>query len=174
MSTVLLTGQGTAARAIEKAEVMRDMAELISYRLNMIVLQPDDYEDGDQGEFPAQGKSTRLLDEVDVFGDRYAGYSWEVTISETIGAGASSNVSIDGEDPRQTLFEAEGSGGEDAGDEDEELEADAVDRMLLITVIVYPPGWQEADRDEKDAIQPRSAWTAIHLPNESDEAGGTR
>ena len=175
MSTVLLTGQGTAARSIEKAAVMRDMAELISYRLNMVVLQPNDYEDGDQGEFPAQGKSTRLVDEVDVFGDRYEGYSWEVTIAETIGAGASSSVSIDGEDPRQALFDSEGGGGGDeAGEEDEEVEADAVDRMLLITVTVYPPGWQDSDRDLRDAIKPRSAWTAIHLPNETDESGNSR
>jgi len=52
MSTVLLSGQGTAARAIERAEVMRAMAELIGFRLNMVTLQPDDYQDGDEGEFP--------------------------------------------------------------------------------------------------------------------------
>jgi len=46
--------------------------------------------------------------------------------------------------------------------------------MLLITVTVYPPGWQEADRGESDAIQPRSAWTAIHLPTASDESGAQR
>jgi len=174
MSTVLLTGQGTAARAIEKAEVMRDMAELISFRLNMVALQPNDYQDGDQGEFPAQGQSTRLLDEVDVFGDRYPGYVWEVSIAETIGAGASGSVSIDGEDPRQTLFEAEGGMGDDYGDgEAEDLEADAVDRMLLITVTVYPPNWDESDRESADAIQPRSAWTAVPLPKDG-EVGNTR
>ena len=176
MSTVLLTGQGTAARAIERAEVMRDMAELLSFRLNMVALQPSEYQDGDQGEFPSQGQSTRLIDEIDVFSDRYEGYTWEVTIAETIGAGASGSVSIDGDDPRQTLFESEGTGGgDDAGDEsDEELEADAVDRMLLITVTVYPPGWEDADRDEADAIQPRSAWTAIHLPTETEDSGNAR
>jgi len=175
MSTVLLTGQGTAAQAIAKAEVMRDMAELISFRLNMVVLQPNEYEDGDQGGFPAQGKNSRLVDEEEAFADRYRGYSWEVSIAETIGAGASGTVSIEGEDPRQTLFDSEGGGGgESGGEADEELEADAVDRMLLITVTVYPPGWQETDRGEADAIQPRSAWTAIHLPTETDAGETTR
>jgi len=176
MSTVLLSGQGTAARAIERAEVMRAMAELIGFRLNMVTLQPDDYQDGDEGEFPAHGKSSRLVDEDEAFGDRYEGYTWTVSIAETIGAGSSGSVSIDGQDARQTLFESEGGGGEEAGDDegDQEVEADAVDRMLLITVTVYPPGWQEADRGESDAIQPRSAWTAIHLPTASDESGAQR
>jgi len=175
MSTVLLTGQSTAARAVERAEVMRDMAELIGFRLNMVTLQPEDYEDGDQGEFPASGKSTRLVDEDEIFSDRFKGYRWEVTIQETIGAGASGNASIDGSDVRSALFDSEGGGsteeGADVGEPEDELEADAVDRMLLITVTVYPPGWDETDKDDPDAIPARGAWTAIHLPTETDETG---
>ncbi|MHC4953742.1 MAG: hypothetical protein ACYTGZ_07615 [Planctomycetota bacterium] len=178
MSTVLLTGQGTAARAVERAEVMRDMAELIGFRLNMVVLQPDEYEDGDRGDFPASSKSTRLVDEEEIFGDRFEGYRWEVTIQETIGAGASGSVSIDGEDVRGALFDEEGGaaatddeGGIAGEDSEQDVEADAVDRMLLITVTVYPPGWDEADRDDPDAIPARTAWTAVHLPSEMDETG---
>jgi len=173
MSTVLLTGQGTAARAVERAEVMRDMAELLSFRLNMIVLQPGEYEDGDSGQFPASSKSSRLVDEDEIFEDRYRGYGWEVTIQETIGAGASGNVTIDGEEIGAALFgeEGGGGGGEEAGEGDEDVQADAIDRMMLITVTVYPPGWEEADREEEDAIMPRSAWTAIHLPEDPDDSG---
>ena len=174
MSTVLLTGQGTAARAVERAEVMRDMAELLSFRLNMIVLQPGEYDDGDSGEFPASGKSSRLVDEDELFEDRYSGYTWEVTIQETIGAGASGNVTVDGEAIGGALFGEEGGGGGDdggdVGDGDDDVQADAIDRMLLITVTVYPRGWDEADREEEDAILPRSAWTAIHLPEDPDDS----
>lgn len=169
MSTILLTGQGTAARSIEKAEAMRDMAELLSFRLNMIVLQPKDYEDGDTGTFPDSSKSSRLVDEEDVFGDRYPGYTWEVRISETIGAGSSGSVSIDGDEPMNSLFSEEGGGaGADGtlGVDEEDVEADQVDRMLLITVTVYPPNYDEADADDPDAIKARSVWTAIHLPEE--------
>ena len=175
MSTVLLTGQGTAARSVERAEVMRDMAELLSFRLNMIVLQPGEYEDGDNGEFPSSGKSSRLVDEDELFEDRYRGYTWEVTIQETIGAGASGNVTIDGEEIGGALFGEEGGGGAEdggeAGEGDEDVQADAVDRMMLITVTVYPPGWEESDREEEDVIMPRSAWTAIHLPDDPADTG---
>jgi len=168
MSTVLLTGQGTAAESIRKAEAMRDMAELLGFRLQMVAAQPEEYEDGDFGEFPATGQSTRLVDEEEVFGDRYAGYTWEVRISETIGSGAGSNVTVEGGDPMGSLFAEEGGGtAGDGGFEDsaeEDVEADQVDRMLLIEVTVYPPEWEEGDRDDPEAIQPRSAWTAIGLP----------
>jgi hypothetical protein len=175
MSTVLLKGQGDAAQSIEKAETMRDMAELLGFRLNMIVLDPDDYEDGDTGEFPASGKSTRIVDEGDVFGDRYEGYTWEVRISETVGSGAGGNVSIEGGDPLDSLFPEEGSGGTEEGvdeSDEEEIGADEVDRMLLIVVTVYPPLWDESDRENAEAIQPRSAWTAVSLPEEPDDTEG--
>jgi len=189
MSTVLLTGQGTAARAVERAEVMRDMAELLGFRLNMYVLQPDDYDDGDSGEFPAAGKSTRLVDEDAIFGSRYVGYYWEMTIQETIGAGASGSVTVDGQATGGPLFGEEGGGGGGGfgddpaagtgtgtgvgtgvgtGTAEDDVQADAIDRMLLVTVTVYPPGWDESDRNEKDVILPRSAWTAIHLVDEAD------
>lgn len=175
MSTVLLSGQGTAAQSIEKAEAMRDMAELLSFRLNLVALQPDEYEDGDTGEFPAVGQSTRIIDEEKVLGDRYAGYTWEVRISETIGSGASGNVSVDGEDPLGSLFREEGStageDGEPIESEEEDIGADQVDRMLLIEVTVYPPNWDEADREDEEAIQPRTAWTAIPIPEEPTEEG---
>ena len=173
MSTVLLTGQGTAARSVERAEVMRDMAELLGFRLNMVVLQPGEYEDGDSGEFPAAGKSSRLIDEDDIFEDRYEGYTWEVTIQETIGAGASGSVTVDGEESGGPLFGEEGgaSGAEgEPMESDDDVQADAIDRMLLITVTVYPPGWDESERDADDVILPRSAWTAIHLPDDSDDS----
>jgi prepilin-type N-terminal cleavage/methylation domain-containing protein len=174
MSTILLSGQGTATRSIEKAEAMRAMAELLSFRLNMVVLQPKDYEDGERGTFPESSKSSRLVDEDEIFGDRYEGYTWEVTIAETIGAGSSGSVSIEGEEPRNALFSEEGSGsgaeGDDGGEE-EEVEADQVDRMMLITVTVYPPNYDEADADDPEAIKPRSVWTAIHLPEEESEGG---
>jgi hypothetical protein len=179
MSTILLTGQGTAARSIEKAEAMRDMAELLSFRLNMIVLQPDEYEDGDRGTFPESSKSSRLVDEEDVFGDRYEGYTWEVTIAETIGAGSSGSVSIEGGEPQNALFSEEGGGGaEGEGGEEEDVEADQVDRMMLITVTVYPPNYDEADADDPDSVKPRSVWTAINLLEEESEqdpgAGASR
>jgi len=179
MSTVLLSGQGTAATAIEKAEAMRDMAELTTFRLSMVSLQPDDYEDGEVGEFPALGKSTRILDEEKDLGNRYPGYTWEVRISETVGSGAGGNVSIEGGDPLGALFAEEGASATEDGsiddDSEEELEADQVDRMLLIVVTVYPPNWDETDRDDDDAIQPRSAWTAIPLPSEeADTEAGER
>jgi len=176
MSTVLLSGQGTAAQSIEKAEVMRDMAELLGLRLNAVALQPDDYEDGDTGEFPAVGQSTRIIDEEKLLGDRYAGYTWEVRISETVGSGAGGNVSIDGGDPLGSLFREEGATADETGstpaaEEEEEIAADQVDRMLLIEVTVYPPNWDEEDRDDPEAIQPRSAWTAVPLPAEPAEEG---
>ena len=176
MSTVLLKGQGDAAQSIEKAATMRDMAELLGFRLNLVVLNPDDYEDGDNGQFPASGKSTRIVDEDDVLGERYEGYTWEVRISETVGSGAGGGVSIEGDDPLDSLFPEEGGGGaegdESADGEEEEVQADEVDRMLLIVVTVYPPNWDDADRENKEAIQPRSAWTAVSLPEEPAEESG--
>jgi type II secretory pathway pseudopilin PulG len=178
MSTVLLSGQGTAATSIEKAEAMRDMAELCSFRLNMASLQPDEYEDGDGGEFPALGKSTRLVDEEEVLGTRYEGYTWEVRISETVGSGAGGNVSIEGGDPLESLFPEEGATATEEGFEsdepEEELQADEVDRMLLIVVTVFPPNWDESQREDEEAIQPRTAWTAIPLPTEEDTEDGLR
>lgn len=175
MSTILLSGQGTAARSIEKAEAMRAMAELLSFRLNMVVLQPKEYEDGERGTFPDPSKNSRLVDEDEVFGDRYEGYTYEVRITETIGAGASGSVSIDGEDARNSLFPEEGGGGAgvDGADpvEEEDVEADTVDRMMLITVTVYPPNYDESETDDPDSIKPRSVWTAIHLPEEESEGG---
>ncbi|MEM8886007.1 MAG: type II secretion system protein [Planctomycetota bacterium] len=173
MSTVLLIGQATAVRSIEKSDAMRDMSELLGFRLQMVLLQLSEYEDGDTGEFPASGISKRLIDEEDVFDDRYEGYTWEVSILETVGAGASGSVSIEGEDPASSLFAEEGGAtGDDFSDDDvEEVEADSVDRMLMITVTVYPPGWEEADAEDEDAIQPRSVWTAVKVPEDPNEEG---
>jgi len=49
--------------------------------------QPEEYEDGDTGRFPADGVSTRLVDEEEVFGTLYEGYTWELEMmpSQKIG-----------------------------------------------------------------------------------------
>ncbi|NJN14770.1 MAG: type II secretion system protein [Planctomycetes bacterium] len=164
ISVMLLSGQSGAARAAERAQVARDMSELLALRLNLIALQPDDYESGEQGWFPATGKSSRILDEEKVFGERYEGYRWEVQIEETIGSGTTQTASIGGSEPRNLLFAEEGSATE--ATESAEVEPEEVDRLLLIQVTIYPPGYEESHAGEEGWLQPRMVWTAIPLPEE--------
>lgn len=169
MGVMILGGHSKAARTLERAQTARAMAELLSLRLNLVALQPEEYEDGDRGEFPAAGASTRLVNEEEIFGDRYAGYTWELEKVETIGAGATGSVSIEGGEPRNMLFAEEGSSAAE-GEEEQEVGAEEVDRMLFLRVTVYPPGYEEGDAEDENALQPRSAWTAIRvLPDEKPQ-----
>jgi prepilin-type N-terminal cleavage/methylation domain-containing protein len=174
MSTLLLVGQGQAADSILRAKIERQMAELVSFRINMVALHLDDYEDGDTGEFPASGASSRLVDEEELFTDErlYGGYTWLVEIEEAIGAGAGQAVRIEDSEPKGLLFSEEG-GAAPEGEEEEEpnVEPDEVDRMLFIRVTVFPPGYEEAadPEDEDTILRPRSAWTAVYLPPEKEE-----
>jgi hypothetical protein len=175
MGVMLLGGHAKATRSLDRAQVARDMAELLGLRLNLVALQPEEYEDGDRGEFPDTGKSTRIVDEEKIFGDRFSGYTWEVNLYETIGAGAGTSVRVEGGEPRNLLFAEEGGGttegGEAEAEEEPEVAADEVDRMLFIRVTIYPPGYEEGDEAEEEALLPRSAWTAIHLPDTETETG---
>ena len=169
ISVMLVSGHGRAADATLRAEIQREIAELATFRINMVALQPDEYEDGDTGGFPAEGVSSRLVDEEEVFGSLYAGYTWEVEKLPTIGAGATGAVSIDGSEPRNLLFDEEGSASTDE-EEEPEVESGDVDTMLFIRVTVYPPGYEEMMEEDQDlAIRPRSVWTAIHLPEEEED-----
>ena len=171
ISVFLLSGHSQAADSTLRAQIEREMAELLSFRLNMIALNHEDYEDGDSGSFPHSGASDRLADEEEVFGDRYAGYIWEVEMSEAIGTGATGAVSVDESEPRNLLFVEEGGAGDP--DEDEaQVGADEVDQMLFIRVTIYPPEYEPSQSlEETDAaLRPRSAWTAIHLPREELES----
>ena len=170
ISVFLLSGHAKAAEATLHAEVERAMAELLSFRLNMVALEHEEYEDGDEGSFPHLGAGDRLVDEEEIFSDRFGGYTWRVEISETIGTGATGPVSVDDSDPRDLLFAEEGGGG-DAGDDEADATSEEVDQMLFIRVTIYPPGYDPSlsDEDMEQALQPRSAWTAIHLPREETE-----
>ena len=88
MATMMLESQSTAVTATYKAELETTMAYLLSFRLSMVQLLPEDYDDQEEGTFPASGKSSRFLDEDKVFADqkRYRGYVWEVVKQETVGA----------------------------------------------------------------------------------------
>jgi len=172
ISVFLLSGHAKAAEATLHAEVERAMAELLSFRLNMVALEHEEYEDGDEGSFPHLGAGERLVDEEEIFGDRFGGYTWRVELSQAIGTGATGPVSVDDSDPRELLFAEEGGGGEATGNDDEaSATAEEVDQMLFIRVTVYPPGYDPSLSDEEleQALQPRSAWTAIHLPREEAE-----
>lgn len=173
MGVMLLGGHSKAARSLDRAQTARDMAELLGLRLNLVALQPEEYQDGDRGEFPATGVSTRLVDEEEVFGDRYEGYTWEVNIYETIGAGAGGSVSVDGGDARNLLFEEEG-GTTGGGEEEEEVTAEQVDRMLFIRVTVFPPGFEEGAPLDELSLLPHSVWTAIPLTPEETTEGEER
>jgi len=170
MSMFMLSGLSDAADSTLRAKIQRDMAELLSLRLNLVALHHKDYDSGDEGGFPASGTSTTLVDEEDIFGDRFAGYTWRVELEETVASGASGPVVVGDGDSKGMLFAEEGVAVQDAGAEDVQVEADAVDQMLFIRVTVFPPGYEEAasQEEEERALQPRSAWTAIHLP--ADEA----
>jgi prepilin-type N-terminal cleavage/methylation domain-containing protein len=170
MAMFLLSGQARAADAILRARIEREMAELLRLRLDLAALEYEEYREGtSSGDFPSD-VSTRILDEDEALGDRFEGYRWEVTVSETIGAGAASTVEIEGGDTHELLFAEEGSSVE----EDEEttsVQAEEVDRMVFILVTVYPPRYDELTEEERaDAgMQARSAWTAVHLPPEESE-----
>lgn len=172
MTILLLSGQSEATDATLRTQVDREMAELLSLRLNLVVLQHDEYEDGDGGGFPYSGGSERLVDEEEIFGDGYAGYTWEVSMEELIGTGATGPVSIGEGEPMGLLFEEEGTAAA-TGEEEEEVsvDADEVDQMLFIRVTVFPPGYDPSATDEERerALSPRSAWTAIHLPPEEED-----
>ncbi len=175
ISVMLLSGQSSAAEAAYRAQVARDISELLAIRCNLVALDPSDYESGEQGWFPATGKSSRILDEEKVFGDRYEGYRWEVQIEETIGSGATTAARVGGSDPRNLLFTEEGSAPDEKGSADEaEVEPEEVDRLLLIQVTVYPPGYDPLDAGKEGAMRPRVVWTAIPLPEEEQEGRSTR
>jgi len=168
MSVMLLGGLSNAADASLRAQIERNMAELLQLRMQLVTLQPKEYEDGDEGGFPAAGASTRLIDENEVLGDRYAGYTWRVEMVETIGSGAATAVAVDGSEPRNLLFQEEGgAAGENTDEDTGEVTSEDVDQLLFIRVTVYPPDYEEVSPDEEDtAIRPHSAWTAIFVPPE--------
>jgi len=168
VSVMLLSGHARASDAVLRATIDREIAELLAFRLSIVALQPDEYQDGDTGDFPAAGASTRLVDEEKLFGDRYAGYTWRVELMPTIGAGADQAVSVGGSEPRNLLFEEEGTASADDSSRETDVESDSVDEMLFIRVTVYPPGYDESvsEEDRELALRARSAWTAVPLPDE--------
>jgi prepilin-type N-terminal cleavage/methylation domain-containing protein len=171
MAMFLLSGQARAADAILRARIEREMAELLRLRLDLAALEYEEYREGTtEGDFPSD-VSSRVLDESEVLGDRFEGYRWEVTISETIGAGASSTVELDGRDTHDLLFAEEGTSVEDGDEEATSVQAEEVDRMVFILVTVYPPRYDELTEEERaDAgMQARSAWTAVHQPPDESE-----
>lgn len=170
MALFLLSGHARASDAVLRAQVEREMAELLRLRIDLAALEYDEYRDRTtEGTFPGR-VSTRILDEEKVLGDYFAGYRWEVVITETIGAGASGQVQIQGGDTVGLLFEEEGGATAGEDDEGEAKEPGEVDRMLFIQVTVYPPGYDEASPEEREeAMRPRSAWTAVYLPPEQQE-----
>ena len=171
ISVFLLSGHGQAADATLRAQIERELAELLSLRINLIALQHEEYEDGDTGEFPHSGASDRLIDEQEIFGDLYLGYTWEVEMEEMIGTGATGPVSVGDSEQKNLLFAEEGAVAQGSDDEDVNVEQDEVDQMLFIRVTVYPPGYDRSIpiEEQETALRPRSAWTAIHLPPEEDE-----
>ncbi len=171
ISVFLLAGHGQAADATLRAQIERELAELLSLRINLIALQHEEYEDGDTGEFPHSGSSDKLVDEQEIFGDLYLGYTWEVQMEEMIGTGATGPVSVGDSDQKSLLFAEEGAVAEGSDDEDVDVKPDDVDQMLFIRVTVYPPEYDRSIpiEEQDNALRPRSAWTAIHLPLEEDE-----
>jgi prepilin-type N-terminal cleavage/methylation domain-containing protein len=170
MAMFLLSGQANAASAIARAQVERETAELLRLRIDLAALEWEQYRDRDtEGEFPSR-VSTRIIDEEKALGTAYEGYRWEVQITETIGAGAASRSQIADGDSFDLLFPEEGSAGETSTGstvEDEIVQTEDVDRMLLIKVTVFPPGYDPSEPEPE--FKPRSAWTAIHLPAEETE-----
>jgi prepilin-type N-terminal cleavage/methylation domain-containing protein len=167
----LLEGQSAASDKVLRMQIEREMAELLRLRLDLAALEHEEYREGTtEGVFPAT-VSRRIVDEEKVLGDRYPGYRWEVTITAALGAGASGKVEVE-DDTYEPLFGEEGSVATGTGEEEDEasvMQAEDIDRMLLIEVTVYPPGYNRSEA-AKDAPQPRSAWTAVYLP--PDEAEG--
>jgi len=174
----LLEGHSRAADAVLRMQVERDMAELLRLRLDLAALEHDEYQEGTtEGSFPAT-VSHRIIDEEKVLGDRYPGYRWEVTITAALGAGASGKVEVQDDRSYEPLFGEEGAAPPTADNRKEEeasvMQAEDIDRMLLIEVTVYPPGYDASNPDENE-LQPRSAWTAVYLPPEETQGtGGNR
>jgi hypothetical protein len=177
----LLDGHARAANAVLRMQVEREMAELLRLRLDLAALEHEEYTEGTtDGVFPST-ISTRIVDEEKVLGDRFPGYRWEVTITPMLGAGnASGTVEVQDDRAYEPLF-AEESGGTASAEGNEKEKEDAavvqpedIDRMLFIQVTVFPPGYDPAETAE-DALQPRSAWTAVFFPPDEEEegAGGT-
>ncbi|MHC4549681.1 MAG: PulJ/GspJ family protein [Planctomycetota bacterium] len=173
MAMFLLSGHARAADAVMRAQIEREMAELLRLRIDLVALEHEQYREGTtEGGFPAS-VSSRIVDEEEILGDLYADYRWEVTITETIGAGAAGRVEIEGGESHDLLFAEESSSA--SADEDDEdgtvIQEEEVDRMLFIQVTVYPPRYDELTEEEREeeGLQPRSAWTAIHLPTEESE-----
>ena len=100
-----------------------------------------------------------------------------------LGAGASGKVEVKGDRTYEPLFGEEGaaSTGTTTGNGEKEdaavVQPEEIDRMLFVQVTVYPPGYDasEAETEPDDAIQPRSAWTAVYVPPDQEDggAGGT-
>ncbi|MCK6458908.1 MAG: hypothetical protein L6Q95_03325 [Planctomycetes bacterium] len=172
----LLEGHSRAADAVLRMQVERDMAELLRLRLDLAALEHEEYREGTtEGTFPAT-VSRRIVDEEKVLGSRYPGYRWEVTITAALGAGASGKVEVQDDRTYEPLFGEEGSAAPVDGEEEEAsvMQAEDIDRMLLIEVTVYPPGYNASEMSG-DGLVPRSAWTAVYLApeEESGGAGGT-
>jgi prepilin-type N-terminal cleavage/methylation domain-containing protein len=172
ISVFLLSGQGRAADAVLRAQIEREVAELLSFRLAAVAMDWKEYEDGDSGVFPHIGASERLVDEEEIFGDEFEGYTWDLEMIEVIGTGATGAVSVDDSEVKNLLFEEEGTAGE-TDEEEPNVAAEEVDQMLFIRVTVYPPEYDPTvPVEEVDvALRPRSAWTAIYLPSDETEEG---
>jgi hypothetical protein len=173
----LLEGHARAADAVLRMEVEREMAELLRLRLDLAALETDEYREGTtEGTFPAS-VSSRIVDEEKVLGDRFPGYRWSVTITPMLGASNTSGAAeVQDDRTYEPLFTEEG-GTVTEGEEDSAsvVQAEDIDRMLFIQVTVYPPGYDPVETED-EALQPRSAWTAVFLPpDEVDQgAGGTQ
>jgi prepilin-type N-terminal cleavage/methylation domain-containing protein len=175
MAMFLLSGQARAADSILRARIEREMAELLRLRLDLAALEYDEYREGTtEGDFPSD-VSSRILEEDEVLGDRFEGYRWEVTITETIGAGATNTVEVEGGDQHDLLFAEEGTATEDQDDDETTtVQAEEVDRMVFILVTVYPPRYDELTEEEREeaGMRARSAWTAVHRPPDEGEVEG--
>jgi prepilin-type N-terminal cleavage/methylation domain-containing protein len=172
----LLEGHSRAADAVLRMQIEREMAELLRLRLDLAALEHEEYREGTtEGVFPAS-VSRRIVDEEKILGDRYPGYRWEVTITAALGAGASGKVEVQDDRTYEPLFGEEGSvvPGTDEEEEASVMQSEDIDRMLLIQVTVYPPGYDPSSMDE-GGLPPRSAWTAVYLaPEDGEGVGGTR
>ncbi len=169
----LLDGHARASDAVLRMQVEREMAELLRLRLDLAALEHEEYTEGTtEGTFPAN-ISSRIVDEEKVLGDRYPGYRWEVTITPMLGGGsAAGTVEVQDDRTYEPLFGEEG-GTAPTGEEKEDaavVQPEDIDRMLFIQVTVFPPGYDPAEKAD-DALQPRSAWTAVFFPPDEEEGG---
>lgn len=169
----LLDGHARASDAVLRMQVEREMAELLRLRLDLAALEHEEYREGTtEGTFPAT-VSSRIVDEEKVLGDRFPGYRWEVTITPMLGAGnTTGTVEVQDDRTYEPLFGEEGgTAATTDGEEDAAMvQTEDIDRMLFIQVTVYPPGYDPSET-EGDALQPRSAWTAVFFPPDEEEGG---